>query len=33
VLLVLFGFLLPVGGLVLFGDQLRDVLIEIGNSV
>lgn len=33
VLLIVFGVLLPVAGLALYGDQLRDILIEIGNSV
>ncbi len=33
VLIVFVGVLLPVALLVLYGDQIRDVLIEIGNSV
>jgi uncharacterized RDD family membrane protein YckC len=33
VLVVLFGFVLPVAGLLLYGDQLRDILVQIGNSV
>jgi uncharacterized RDD family membrane protein YckC len=33
VLVVGLGIALPLAGIVLFGDQLRDLLIEIGNSV
>ena len=33
VLVVLIGLVLPFAGLALYGDQLRDILIEIGNSV
>ncbi len=33
VLVVLIGLVLPIAGLALYGDQLRDILIEIGNSV
>ena len=33
VLVVLFGLVLPFAGIVLYGDQLRDLLTEIGNSV
>jgi uncharacterized RDD family membrane protein YckC len=33
VLVVLFGFILPVAGLLLYGDELRDILVQIGNSV
>jgi uncharacterized RDD family membrane protein YckC len=33
VLILVFGILLPVAGLALYGDRLREILIEIGNSV
>jgi uncharacterized RDD family membrane protein YckC len=33
VIVVLFGIVLPIAGIALYGDQLRDLLIEIGNSV
>jgi uncharacterized RDD family membrane protein YckC len=33
VLILIFGLVLPIAGIVLYGDQLRDVLTEIGNSV
>ena len=33
VLVVLLGLVLPIAGLALFGDQLRDILVQIGNSV
>jgi uncharacterized RDD family membrane protein YckC len=33
VLIVLLGLVLPIAGLALFGDQLRDILVQIGNSV
>ena len=33
VLIVLIGIVLPFAGIVLYGDQIRDLLIEIGNSV
>jgi uncharacterized RDD family membrane protein YckC len=33
VLVVIFGIVLPLAGIALYGDQLRDLLIEIGNSV
>ena len=33
VLILIFGLVLPIAGIALFGDQLRDVLTEIGNSV
>ncbi len=33
VLILFFGVLLPIAGIALYGDRLRDILIEIGNSV
>jgi uncharacterized RDD family membrane protein YckC len=33
VLVVVFGILLPVAGIAFYGDQIRDILVEIGNSV
>ena len=33
VLIVIFGLVLPIAGIALYGDQLREILIEIGNSV
>ena len=33
ILVVLFVIVLPIAGIALYGDQLRDILIEIGNSV
>ena len=33
VLVVLLGLVLPFAGIILYGDQLRDLLTEIGNSV
>ncbi len=33
VLLVVFGVLLPIAGIAVYGDRIRDILIEIGNSV
>ena len=33
VLLVVFFVILPIAGLAIYGDRIRDVLIEIGNSV
>jgi uncharacterized RDD family membrane protein YckC len=33
VLVVLLGIVLPIAGIALYGDQLQDLLIEIGNSV
>jgi uncharacterized RDD family membrane protein YckC len=33
ILVVLLGIVLPFAGILLFGDQLRDLLREIGNSV
>ena len=33
VLVVLLGFVLPLAGIAIYGDELRDILIEIGNSV
>ncbi len=33
VLVVLLGLVLPFAGILLYGDQLRDLLTEIGNSV
>jgi uncharacterized RDD family membrane protein YckC len=33
VLIVVFGVLLPIAGIALYGDRIRDILIEIGNSV
>ena len=30
---VAFGVLLPLAGIAIFGDQIRDILVEIGNSV
>jgi uncharacterized RDD family membrane protein YckC len=33
VLVVLIGLVLPIAGLAIYGDQIRDILIEIGNSV
>jgi uncharacterized RDD family membrane protein YckC len=33
VLILVFGILLPIAGIALYGDRLRDILIEIGNSV
>jgi uncharacterized RDD family membrane protein YckC len=33
VLVLVFGILLPVAGIALYGDRIRDILVEIGNSV
>jgi uncharacterized RDD family membrane protein YckC len=33
ILFVLIGVVLPIAGIALYGDQLQDLLIEIGNSV
>jgi hypothetical protein len=33
VLVVAFGILLPIAGFALYGDRIRDILVEIGNSV
>jgi uncharacterized RDD family membrane protein YckC len=33
VLVVIFGLVLPIAGIALYGDRLREILIEIGNSV
>jgi uncharacterized RDD family membrane protein YckC len=33
ILVVVFGVVLPIAGVAIYGDQLRDILIEIGNSV
>lgn len=33
VLILVFGILLPVAGIALYGDRLREILVEIGNSV
>jgi uncharacterized RDD family membrane protein YckC len=33
VLILVFGILLPVAGIALYGDRIRDILVEIGNSV
>jgi uncharacterized RDD family membrane protein YckC len=33
VLLVLIGVVLPIAGFAIYGDQIRDILVEIGNSV
>ena len=33
VLIVIFGLVLPIAGIALYGDRLREILIEIGNSV
>ena len=33
VLVLVFGLLLPIAGIALYGDRLRDILVEIGNSV
>jgi uncharacterized RDD family membrane protein YckC len=33
ILVVLFGIVLPIAGIAIYGDQLRDLLTEIGNSV
>lgn len=33
ILVVVFGVLLPIAGIAIYGDQIRDILIEIGNSV
>jgi uncharacterized RDD family membrane protein YckC len=33
ILVLVFGVLLPIAAVAIFGDQIRDVLVEIGNSV
>lgn len=33
VIIVIFGLVLPIAGIALYGDRLREILIEIGNSV
>jgi hypothetical protein len=33
ILIVVLFVLLPIAGVAIYGDQIRDVLIEIGNSV
>ena len=33
VLILVFGVLLPIAGIAIYGDRIRDVLTEIGNSV
>jgi uncharacterized RDD family membrane protein YckC len=33
VLIIIFGLVLPIAGIALYGDRLREILIEIGNSV
>jgi hypothetical protein len=33
VLIVIFGLVLPIAGIALYGDQLSDILTRIGNSV
>lgn len=33
ILVVVFGVLVPLAGVAIFGDQIRDILVEIGNSV
>ena len=33
ILVVVFGVLLPLAGVAIFGDQIREILVEIGNSV
>jgi uncharacterized RDD family membrane protein YckC len=33
VLVVVFGIVVPLAGVAIYGDELRDLLIEIGNSV
>jgi len=32
-LILVFGILLPIAGLALYGDRIQDILVEIGNSV
>jgi uncharacterized RDD family membrane protein YckC len=33
ILVVVFGVLVPLAGVAIFGDQIREILVEIGNSV